>query len=84
MGKTYLLAGIAISAISIANVHAAEPVSSVFYGFQAEQAEIRVNDGTEVLAWDFDAIIGTDELKFVWRSEGEYDVREEEFETLEN
>lgn len=84
MGKTYLLAGIVFLAIPIASVHAAEPVSSVFYGFQAEQAEIRVNDGTEVLAWDFDAVIGTDEVKFIWRSEGEYDLREDEFETLEN
>lgn len=84
MGKRYFWAGMILSALPIAGAGAAEPTSSVFYGFQAEQAEIRVNDGTEVLAWDFDAIIGTDELKFVWRSEGEYDLREEEFETLEN
>lgn len=84
MGMKHLLAGIMISAIPTANVYAADPVSSIFYGFQAEQAEIRVNDGTEILAWDFDAIIGTDEVKFVWRSEGEYDLREDEFETLEN
>ena len=63
---------------------AAEPVSSVFYGFQAEQAEVRLKGGDEVLAWDFDAIIGTDEAKFVWRSEAEYGLREKEFEALEN
>lgn len=57
---------------------------SVFYGVQAEQAEIRFNNGEEILAWDFDAVIGKDELKFVWRSEAEYSLNEEEFETLEN
>lgn len=78
------LAGAFAPALTFGFAHAAEPVSSVFYGFQAEQAEIRFNNGTEVLAWDFDAIIGTDEIKFVWRSEGEYELEEEAFETLEN
>lgn len=62
---------------------AAEPVSSVFYGFQAEQFELRKQGGEDVLAWDFDAIVGTDELKGVIRSEAEYDLRGDEFETLE-
>ena len=82
MTMRYLAFGACLAAPFAAN--AAEPVSSVFYGIQAEQVEIRLNDGTEVLAWDFDATIGTDELKFVWRSEAEYDLREDEFETLEN
>ena len=62
----------------------ASTAQSVFYGFQAEQAEIRFNNGEEVLAWDFDLTIGKDELKFVWRSEAEYSLNEDEFETLEN
>ena len=62
----------------------ASTAQSVFYGFQAEQAEIRFNNGEEVLAWDFDLTIGKDELKFVWRSEAEYSLDEDEFETLEN
>lgn len=78
------LAGAIAPVLTFGFAQAAEPVSSVFYGFQAEQAEIRFNNGTEVLAWDFDAIIGTDEIKFVWRSEGEYELEEEAFETLEN
>lgn len=69
--------------ISGAAANAAEPVSSLFYGFQAEQLEIRKQGGSEVLAWDFDAIAGTDELKGVIRSEGEYDFQEDEFETFE-
>jgi len=82
--KTQWLAGALGSALPLGIASAAEPVSSIFYGVQAEQLEVRVNDGTEVLAWDFDAIVGTDELKFVLRSEAEYDLREDEFETLEN
>ncbi len=78
------LVGAFAPAFTLGIANAAEPESSVFYGFQAEQAEVRFTDGTEVLAWDFDATIGTDELKFVWRSEAEYDLREDEFETLEN
>ena len=89
MGQRYIMAGalapVLLPALLLAGAAgAAEPVSQVFYGFQAEQAEIRLNDGTEVLAWDFDAIVGTDELKFIWRSEGEYDLDEDVFETLEN
>jgi copper resistance protein B len=37
-----------------------------------------------VLAWDGDALIGTDEWKLRWQSEGEYGRAEDEFETLEN
>lgn len=60
---------------------AAEPL---IWGVQAEQAEYRFNDEASIFAWDFDALVGSDELKFVWRSEAEYDLKEEAFETLEN
>lgn len=60
---------------------AAEPL---IWGVQIEQLEYRVNDDFDFFAWDFDAFAGTDELKFVWRSEAEYELNEEEFETLEN
>lgn len=59
----------------------AEPV---FWGIQAEQAEYRLGQDSDVAAWDFDAFVGTDELRFVWRSEGEYAIEERAFETLEN
>lgn len=80
----YLLMGACAPVFTMAGAQAADPVSSIFYGFQAEQVEIRVNDGSEVLSWDFDATVGTDELKFVWRSEAEYDLDEDAFEALEN
>lgn len=59
----------------------AEPL---LWGVQVEELEYRVNDDLDIFAWDFDAFVGTDELKFVWRSKAEYELNEEEFETLEN
>lgn len=62
------------------------PVSAeqLIYGFQAEQLEYRWGDSEDAFVWDFDAMIGTDELKFVWRSEGERVQGSGEFESLEN
>jgi len=59
----------------------AEPV---IWGFQAEQLEYRFNDDEDVFVWDFDALAGTDELRFVWRSEGEVGESSGDFEGLEN
>jgi copper resistance protein B len=56
----------------------------LFYGIQIEQAEYRVGSPTDVFAWDFDAQVGTDELKLVWRAEAEYGFSADTFETLEN
>ena len=76
---TYLTAAVATALLPLPA--AAEPL---IWGVQAEQFEYRVNDDASVLAWDSDAIVGSDELKFVWRSEGEYELRESTLETLEN
>ena len=57
---------------------------AVIWGIQAERLEYRTGDGSDILAWDFDAVVGTDELKFVWRSEAEYAFDGDVFETLEN
>ena len=54
------------------------------WGIQVEQAEYRVGGDSDVAAWDLDAFHGNDELRFVLRSEGEYALGEESFETLEN
>ena len=59
----------------------AEPL---IYGFQAEQLEVRSRDGEDAFVWDFDALAGTDELKFVWRSEGELGLSSDSLEGLEN
>ena len=56
----------------------------LIYGLQAEQLEYRQSDGEDAFVWDFDALIGTDELKLVWRSEGERVQGTGAFEGLEN
>lgn len=56
----------------------------LLWGFQAEQFEYRVNPNDSLLAWDFDAFVGKDELRFVWRSEAEYVINDGAFERLEN
>ena len=56
----------------------------LLWGIQAEQVEYRVGEDGGVAAWDLDAFVGTDELKVVWRSEGEFSVDQEAFETFEN
>lgn len=81
MPKPARLAGAFAPALLAAWPAAAEPL---VWGFSAEQLEYRVGDETDVLAWDFDAFAGSDELRLVWRSEAEYGTDEDEFETLEN
>ena len=72
-------AGMMLAAASAAQ---AEPL---IYGFQAEQFEYRDGDnGENVFVWDFDFVVGTDELKFVWRSEAEIAEGSGDFEGLEN
>ena len=61
---------------------AAEPL---VWGVKAENLEYRLGKGPKNLfAWDTEAFVGSDELKFVWRSEGEFETQSESFETLEN
>ncbi|MEK9726256.1 MAG: copper resistance protein B [Rhodospirillaceae bacterium] len=56
----------------------------LIWGINFEQLEPRTGDnGTDVLAWDGDAVVGTDELKFVIRSEGEFETDGDVMETLE-
>lgn len=56
----------------------------VLWAVQVEQLEYRVGEDENVAAFDFDAYAGTDELKLVWRTEGEYSTDERAWETLEN
>lgn len=56
-----------------------------FYGVHFEQFEYRTGGGSEqVLAWDGDAIFGDDHWKLRVQSEGEYDLIDNSFETLEH
>ena len=83
MRKSLLIAlhvpvGLAVASIAPASAEVR------IWGIQVEQAEYRIGDETDVLAWDFDALYGSDELKLVWRSEAEYAIKEDGFEKLEN
>ena len=86
----YWLAGAVVSALFMSPVQAQEDVAGlekdplVFYGLSFEQFEYRVGDDDDVLAWDGDAFVGTDEWKLRLQSEGEYIKGPDVFETLEN
>ncbi len=59
--------------------------STIFYGFQAEQFEYRYGEGgDQLINWDLDAFIGTDELKFRLQAEGEYNLDVSVFEEISN
>lgn len=81
MKHTLIWVGLIGSAILSASPSSAEPL---IWGVQVEQLEHRYNDnGSNAIAWDGDAIVGTDELKFVLRSEGEFETDGDVMETLE-
>lgn len=81
MTKTFKLALTAATAALWSVPVAAE---QLIYGFQAEQLEIRRVDGNDAFVWDFDALMGSDEMKLVWRSEGERVQGNGTFTSLEN
>lgn len=76
-----LLAG-ALASVTVGLSPAA--AEQVLWGLAAEQLEYRVGEEVNVIAYDLDAYVGTDELKVVWRSEGEFETEAEAFEALEN
>ena len=74
------LTAIAVSFIILPTAHAEQ----LIYGVQIEQLEHRYSDNqSNVVAWDGDALIGTDELKFVLRSEGEFETKTDTLESME-
>lgn len=79
--KLFKLAGVTGLLLSTASIAQAEPL---IWGVQAEQLEYRALEGEDAFVWDFDALVGSDELKFVWRSEAELGLTSEDFEKLEN
>lgn len=84
MGRSLIVGAVGLVAMAVlvaARPGVAEPL---IWGIQVEQAERRFGEGSDILAWDFDALLGADELKVVWRSEAEYLVLDSRFETLEN
>ena len=82
--KSFLVAGAVVAALAATPVSAQE-TNLVYYGFQLEEFEHRVGDESEeLLVWNGDTFVGTDELKLRLLSEGEYDTNHRKFETLEN
>lgn len=76
----FAVAALTIFTISTTSVRAEE----LIWGVNIEQLEFRTGDnGTEVFAWNGDAVIGTDELKFVLRNEGEVETDGNVLETME-
>ncbi|MBL6597875.1 MAG: copper resistance protein B [Alphaproteobacteria bacterium] len=78
---TNLAAATLASATLLSSAVSAEPV---VWAIQAEQLEYRVGEGSDIYAWDAGGFVGKDELRLVWRSEAEYAVDTDDFETLEN
>lgn len=55
------------------------------YGVRANQLEYRFGENNEeTIAWDFDFVYGTDELKFLFRSIGDMDTSTNDFARLES
>jgi len=82
--KSFVGAAVVAAALSAAPVSAQE-TNFVYYGFQLEEFEHRVGDESEeLLVWNGDAFVGTDELKLRWLGEGEYDTAARKFENMEN
>lgn len=68
-----LASGVASLALLSGGAAIAQPgVGPLIYGLQAEQLEYRIDKNNEkILVWDFDVIVGNDELRLVYRSEAE-------------
>lgn len=79
------LAALAVTAAAATNPAVAQETDLVYYGFQLEEFEHRVGDESEeLLVWNGDAFVGTDELKLRWLGGGEYDTDAKKFENMEN
>lgn len=85
-GLVKTFAGAAALAVALsASPAAAQETNLVYYGFQLEEFEHRRGDESEeLLVWNGDAFVGTDELKLRWLGEGEYDTNASQFEAMEN
>lgn len=75
----------ALAFLLAAPAFAEEKTHRLIYGAQLEEWEYRRGeDKNKALSWDGDAFIGNDNIKIRWISEGEYDLRENNFAHSEN
>lgn len=56
----------------------------LIYGVRLERLEYWAGADTDVVAWDGDAMVGSDEWKLRFQSLGEYDITDSAFERLES
>ena len=71
--------------LAVAPLAAAQEKEPLVYGAQLEEWEYRrATDRRELMVWDGDAFVGNDKMKLRWLSEGEYDLREDAAEAMEN
>lgn len=75
---------IAVVVLALAAPVAARAESLLLWGVQVDQLEYRLGDGEDMLAWEGDGFVGTDELKLELRSRAEWGLDERAFETMEN
>jgi len=75
----------AFASFAVAGPVSAQQKAMLFHGLQMEELEYRRGDESEnLLAWNGDAFVGTDEVKLRLLSEAEYDKDAGQFERLEN
>lgn len=70
--------------LALACIGAPALAEEVLWGFRAEKLEYRIGENGNAIAHDLAAHVGSDELKVVWRSQGELSLEEDAWETLEN
>lgn len=79
-----LLAALLAGAVPFADAGAAEKAPLIVSSVTFERLEYRFGDDGDLLAWQGDAYVGTDEWKLRLESEAEWAVEGGGFETLEN
>lgn len=79
-----LLAGALLAVPGAGAAWAAEKAPLILTSAALDQLEYRLGGDSDLLAWDGDGYIGTDEWKLRLKSEGEFALDEGQFETLEH
>lgn len=83
MSNATRLVGVVVPALFSLSALAQE-APPLIWGVEFEQLEYRLADGSDVLAWDADGILGSDEWRLRVLSQAEYAFEEDAFERLEN
>ena len=78
--RRYATMGAAVFLLPSAAAALEEPL---IWGIQIDRLEYRFGDSSDVLAWEAEALAGTDEIKIVLGSEAEFATEGDAFETLE-